>query len=95
MLSSLLLVLPQVLVVGPGEPFVTIQPAIDAAQDGDVVLVRPGTYAGFVVDGKSLVVHADGAVTLTESVEKSCIQVQNVPAGSRVVVRGFFAKMTF
>ena len=33
--------------VGPGAPFRTIQPAVDAATDGDVVLVRPGTYAGF------------------------------------------------
>jgi len=41
---------------GPGTDFTSIQPAIDAASEGDVVVVRPGDYAGFTVTGKSLTV---------------------------------------
>src|SRR5262245_15243003 len=33
--------------VGPGGDFTDIQPAIDAALDGDVILVEPGTYTAF------------------------------------------------
>jgi hypothetical protein len=33
--------------VGPGGDFADIQPAIDAAVDGDVILVQPGTYTPF------------------------------------------------
>jgi hypothetical protein len=33
--------------VGPGGDFSDIQPAIDAAVDGDVILVEPGTYNRF------------------------------------------------
>ena len=32
--------------VGPGEPHTTIQSAIDAASDGDMIIVRDGTYTG-------------------------------------------------
>jgi hypothetical protein len=39
-----------------GADFVHIQDAVDAAQSGDVIVVEHGAYAGFTVDGKSLVV---------------------------------------
>lgn len=40
-------------------PFATIQAAVDAAQDGDVVLVRSGTYPRFQIGDKALVVTGD------------------------------------
>lgn len=49
-----------VLVVAPsGAPFTTIQPAIDAAVDGDVILVKPGTYGGFTLSAKALALVSD------------------------------------
>jgi hypothetical protein len=47
-----------VLKVGPGQAYSGIQPAIDAASDGDVVLVYGGSgpYAGFVVPDRSLAI---------------------------------------
>jgi len=68
LLAALALPLSDVLVVAPtGAPYATLQQAVDAAQDGDVVLIRAGTYGGCVVDSKSVALVADvpGAVTLT------------------------------
>jgi hypothetical protein len=52
-----------VLRVGPTRAFTTIQPAVDAASDGDVVLVDPlagsSAYPGFAIDGKALSIVAD------------------------------------
>ena len=44
--------------------FTTIQAAIDAASDNDVLLVDAGTYVGFTIDNKALSVVATGAVTV-------------------------------
>ena len=46
--------------LGPGVDCTAIQPAIDAAADGDTVLVRAGTYKGFAIIAKGLYLHADG-----------------------------------
>ncbi|MEM7202726.1 MAG: hypothetical protein AAF628_20835 [Planctomycetota bacterium] len=50
----------------PGVHFTTVQQAVDAATDGDVILVRPTTSEdpGFTIDGKSLAIVGDerGAV---------------------------------
>jgi hypothetical protein len=49
-----------VLVVAPvGAPYTTPQQAIDAAVDGDTILVRAGTYDGFWIVHKSVAVIAD------------------------------------
>lgn len=49
-----------VLVVAPsGAPFTTVQAAVDAAIDGDVILVKAGFYAGFTVNGKALALVSD------------------------------------
>jgi hypothetical protein len=43
--------------------FSEIQPAVDAAADGDVLLVAEGSYSGFAIDGKALsLVALPGAV---------------------------------
>ena len=44
--------------------FTTIQAAVDAASDNDVLLVTAGTYAGFTIDNKSINVLATGVVTV-------------------------------
>lgn len=38
--------------------FTDIQPAVDAAGEGDVLLVAEGSYSAFTIDGKSLSIHA-------------------------------------
>lgn len=42
-----------------GGAFTQIQPAVDAALEGDTILVKPGGYSGFTVDGKALTVIGD------------------------------------
>jgi len=44
---------PDELHVGPGQPYATIQAAIDAASDGDTITVHPGTYNGFTIESKN------------------------------------------
>jgi len=39
--------------VGPGQPYATIQAAIDATSDGDTIIVHPGTYDGFTIENKN------------------------------------------
>ncbi len=46
-------------VVPVGGPYLTVQSAVDASADGDVVLVRAGDYNGFNVVGKGVAVVAD------------------------------------
>lgn len=44
---------------GGGGAFLDVQSAIDAAHDGDTILVEGGTYQGFVVDNKGVAIVAD------------------------------------
>lgn len=70
---------------GAGTDFVDLQQAIDAASDGDVLLVRPGLYDGFEIAGKGVSVLADVEGTVV------CLGgalVRNVPANSTVALRG-------
>lgn len=69
---------------GPGTT--SIQQAVDAAQPGDIVLVEPGCYEPFAVDGKSLIVHAAGPVRPVVHVR---IAVRNLAPTDQVSVRGF------
>src|SRR4030095_9313669 len=66
--------------------------AVDAAQNGDIVLVRSGSYSGFHVENKSITVVADlGAlVAFMHAVAMS------IPANGRVHLRGLrFNSQTF
>lgn len=64
------------------ESFPNIQAAVDAASEGDVLLVAGGSYAPFAIDGKSLsIVAVPGAnVTIAGTVE-----IRNVNSGAVVV----------
>lgn len=73
---------------GPGTDFTTLWSAIDAASEGDVLLVRPGVY-GAVIDGKSLVLLGDGA-TLPEL---SSLEIRGIDATQLVAVRGLEMKL--
>jgi hypothetical protein len=74
---------------GPGVDFQTIQAAIDAAADGDTVLVRPGTYPAFVSDGKGLQIVAARNTWPRILVGSQGSLVSNVPAASSFTLRGF------
>jgi len=90
----------QVIVVdddGPAD-FAALQPAIDAASSGDVILVKGGLYDPAVVDGKGLtivstplqtpmIVDTDGSLGTLST--KPILHVRNVPAGEACFVGGF------
>ena len=70
---------------GPGVAFTDIQPAVDAAADGDTVLIHAGTYSGFTVDGVALVLvgDVDGPVV----VDDGQVRIENLAAHQSVTLR--------
>jgi len=72
--------------------FASIQLAVNAAANGDAVLVRDGTYSGFTIDGKGLLILGD--TTGTARVEQSSfgsdpvVEVVNLAANQTVVFMG-------
>ena len=50
---------------GPGSDFTSIQAAVNAAADDDVVLIRTGSYVAFTIDNVSLSVLADSGSTVS------------------------------
>ncbi|MEW6747926.1 MAG: hypothetical protein AB1486_34845 [Planctomycetota bacterium] len=51
-------------IVGPDEYFRQIQPAIDAALPGDIILVKPGTYDSFVLSKALRIVGSGEGLTM-------------------------------
>ena len=71
--------------IGPGTDYEFLWQALDAAADGDVLLVRPGFYETWnTVDGRSLTVIADGDGVSVDGT----FTVRNLAPGQRVVLRG-------
>lgn len=80
------------LIVGPssvGGTYTSIQPAVDAAHDGDVILVHTTDQSAFTVDGKGLsVVEWPGH----DIALLGTITVRNVPLGKTVLLDGVFTR---
>jgi hypothetical protein len=75
-----------------GADFIHIQDAVDAAQSGDVIVVWDGAYAGFAVDGKSLVVVAEPGGDVQVAAQ---VSVSNLVAGQKVELDGLHIGVTF
>jgi hypothetical protein len=65
----------------------SIQAAINAATDGDKVMIAPGTYQGSLSIGKNLTLHGAGAgeTTITQASSESVITIDS---GVSVTIRG-------
>lgn len=81
--------------MGGGAQFREIQDAVAAAQSGDTILVGPGTYRPFAIEGKVLLVLGAGSglveVGLAQNPSGSAltsILVRDQPAGSETIVAG-------
>jgi hypothetical protein len=76
-----------VLIVAPsGGDYTNIQVAINAAIDCDVILVKSGTYAGFVINNRDLEIVEDYAQTATIV---GGVRLLNLSAGRDVLIDGF------
>lgn len=73
------------IVGGPASTAPTIQAAVDAAVDGDIVLVRTSTFGSVVIDGKGLAL-VDESAGATSS---NRFEIRNLPANSSIALRGF------
>lgn len=81
---------------GPGTNYADIQAALFAVPDGSTLLVRPGTYASFMIDGKGVTILGDPSFTLgTPATALPYFVVQNTQAHQRVLVRGFAGYISF
>jgi hypothetical protein len=67
--------------------FDTLQGAVDAAGDGDLIVVRRGHYAPFTIDNKSLIVAAEFPESVwVETVLGNAITIKNLSAARSTVV---------
>jgi hypothetical protein len=71
--------------LGPGVDFATIQAAVNASSDGDLILVRSGGYSTFTIDGKRLTVTADAGASAFVNLRAFA---QNLAPTDSVVLRG-------
>jgi len=73
---------------GPGSQFNEIQDAVNVAVDGDLLLIRAGSYAPVLIEGKALSLCADGAVNVTIT---GGLTIQNTSVTQVIVVSGIRA----
>lgn len=71
-----------------GGDHATIQAAVDASADGDLIVVAPGVYPGFRIDGKALDVLS---FTGAEVVVQGTVTVENLPVAAHVLLAGLRA----
>ncbi len=68
---------------GAGSQFTDIQPALNAALDGDIVLVKPGSYSNFVLRESILVIGQGPGVIVGQASIFSLTKVEGVTQGKR------------
>ena len=74
-----------------GADFSDLQPAVDAASSGDVLLVAAGVYGNVAVLGKGLTILGDGAVPSVRQ-----LVARDLPAGEELVLRSLaFVGLSF
>ena len=79
---------------GPGTNFTNIPPAIAAAQSGDKIVVRSGTYSGGTIDKGIWLLAEPGATVVLDNFSftgATTLAVSGVPAGQTVVLSGLRA----
>lgn len=81
----------QTILVGPGQTFPSIQPAIAAAAPGDTVLVLAGTYSGPLDIDKGIQLIGQGADISGPTFSPSFATVHDLPANQRFTMAGFRA----
>lgn len=67
-----------------GGQFEDLPPAVAVAHDGDLILVRDGTYSALVLDDLGVTVLADGKAVLIEGASS----VTSLPEGETAVLKG-------
>jgi hypothetical protein len=72
---------------GPGTHFTDLPPAVAAAADGDVLVVRAGQYAGFRTSKALRVLGASGA-TVVAAPGQPALEVNGLPAGRTFALNG-------
>jgi hypothetical protein len=81
--------------VGPGRPYATIQAAVNASSDGDVLLIAAGTYdeaitideldLSLVAQGAVVLVYRDDSILRIDDAEVSLTGLTFVPDGGRAL----------
>ncbi|MES2393269.1 MAG: DUF1565 domain-containing protein, partial [Acidobacteriota bacterium] len=78
--------------VGPGQIYTTIQSAINAAANGDTVLVAPGTYfENLMIDGKEITLRstAGAATTIIDGAQRGIVLTIEHTTSLATTVDGF------